>query len=60
MLNTHFPGRYRALKMSFTLRSSSYATMLLRELMKQESSIDLQKRLFAAQQEIRHQMVSTD
>jgi tRNA(Glu) U13 pseudouridine synthase TruD len=36
---------------SFTLGSSSYATMLLRELMKQDSSIDVQKRLYASQRE---------
>lgn len=45
-------GQYRAVRVSFSLRSSSYATMLLRELMKQESSTDVQRRLYtAAQQE---------
>jgi tRNA(Glu) U13 pseudouridine synthase TruD len=44
-------GRHRAVAVSFTLGSSSYATMLLRELMKQDSSIDVQKRLYASQRE---------
>lgn len=51
-------GRYRAVRVSFTLGSSSYATMLLREMMKQESSIDVQKRLYAAQRE-RHTAASS-
>jgi tRNA(Glu) U13 pseudouridine synthase TruD len=38
-------------KVSFTLGSSSYATMLLREMMKQDSSVDVQKRLYVAQRE---------
>lgn len=40
-----FAGKYLALQLTFTLPSSTYATMLIRELTKMSTTVDFAKSL---------------